>query len=246
MYVLSKIIGTMGQPPALVLIVLLLLIKSLKPFYRSLLIPFIFLLYLLSISIGANFLLTPLETWEPHAAADSAELIVIPGAGSTGGRSDGRLISRLSAESRSRLLEGVVLYRELGLPVLFCGGGLGEGRSNEADAAMAMLLKSGIPADKIILEDTSLSTRENALNAAELTDIRNIILVSSAFHIRRASDTFIDAGFMLYRSVKVAPRSEQGALHFTDFLPSMKALANSSLALHEYGGLLFYGLLQRF
>ena len=246
MFVISKLIGTIGQPPAIVLIVLILLLKTLKPLYRRLLIPFIIILYSLSIPAGSHILLAPLESWEPPEKASHSELIVVPGGGSTTVRDGGTLRSELSTESRSRLLEAIILYRRFKLPILFCGGTVGVGRSSEAEAAEMMLQKAGIPSHMVFTEDESKSTRENARNAARHTQIRNIILVTSAFHMKRAAESFQDEGFFLHACVKVAPRREQGSLKFIDFLPNSGALSNSTLALHEYGGLLFYDLLRAF
>lgn len=244
MFILSKAIGTIGQPPALVLIAFLLLLKPSKPFVRRLLIPLILIVYVLSIRFGADLLLYPLESYEPPCDALQAELIVVPGGGSVAVENgEGNRESQLNSESRSRLLEAILLHRSTGLPVLFSGGSLGKGRSNEADAAKELLLRSGIPLSMILTEGRSRSTKENARNSAEVTEIRDIILITSAFHMKRTAGSYLKEGFRLHAAVKVAPRAEKGVPVIVDFFPTMDALSRSTLALHEYGGQLWYSLI---
>jgi uncharacterized SAM-binding protein YcdF (DUF218 family) len=242
MFILSKAIGTVGQPPALVLIALLLLLKPSKPLVRRLLIPFILIFYFLSIRYGADLLLIPLESYEPPCEASRPELIVVPGGGSVTVKRGEEDASVLNSESRSRILEAVMLYRTTGLPVLFSGGSLGDGRSNEAEAAAELLLRSGLPSSMILTERRSRSTRENARYTAKTTERRDIILVTSAFHMKRAAGCFLNEGFRLHAAAKIAPLAEGGRPAFVDFLPSMSALSKSTLALHEYGGLIWYAL----
>lgn len=60
----------------------------------------------------------------------------------------------------------------------------------------AMLINQGIPADAILIEDQSNSTRENALFVAKMLDGKagRIVLVSSDFHTGRAQLAFERAG----------------------------------------------------
>ena len=69
----------------------------------------------------------------------------------------------------------------------------------EAGFLKEYLLLLGIPAEDLFTEEKSRNTRENAVNTADLFDRngweKRIILVTSAFHSRRAILAFEQAGF---------------------------------------------------
>lgn len=71
-------------------------------------------------------------------------------------------------------------------------GGQGAGEQvTEAQASAEYLMKKGISADRIFLENTSTSTQENLLNAREILQAQfpqgaRVVIVSSDFHLFRA------------------------------------------------------------
>jgi uncharacterized SAM-binding protein YcdF (DUF218 family) len=72
-------------------------------------------------------------------------------------------------------------------------------------------------------------------------DPLQVLLVTSAYHMRRSVLSFRSAGL----SVIPAPtdyKSRRTRLTLIDFLPGMTRLLNSSTALHEYVGILYYRL----
>lgn len=87
-----------------------------------------------------------------------------------------------------RLERAAALYREGRTPLLvLTGTGIG------GDSALAMrdfaMRKLGVPAEAMLLESVSTSTRENLVRAAELLRekrMREVILVTSASHMGRA------------------------------------------------------------
>ena len=64
-----------------------------------------------------------------------------------------------------------------------------------------ILLADGVPEEKMILEDKAGSTKENFENTAEMLDADTpIILISSNYHMDRATMEAKDAGFKtIYR-----------------------------------------------
>ena len=94
-------------------------------------------------------------------------------------------------------------------------------------------------------EGRSRNTAENALYSRALLqslNIDRIILVTHAFHMSRASNEFIQAGF----DVQPAPTGyffSEEALSLLSFIPSAKALTVSSFVIHEYLGMIWYWLM---
>jgi uncharacterized SAM-binding protein YcdF (DUF218 family) len=211
------------------------------------------LLYLLSTDLVSGLLIAPLEDSSPPlgradpatepAAGDGAGLIVVLGGGSTRGSPEygGRLA--LSDSGLRRAAYGAELHRRLGLPLLYTGGAPleGPGAESEASAAVAFWLAQGIAPGSISLEEESRDTAENASLSAGLAGGWRIILVTSAFHMPRSLLSFRRAGL----DPVPAPtdyRRDRGGLGWPDLLPRAGALETTSLALHEYVGLLWYAI----
>jgi len=94
-------------------------------------------------------------------------------------------------EFRQRLGRGVALLRTGTVgELLLLGGVTGEATVSEAEAGRRLLLRQGIPGEKIHLEDLSRHTLENLRNARELARERgwaDLILVSSRYHLARVA-----------------------------------------------------------
>jgi len=122
--------------------------------------------------------------------------------------------------------------------ILISGGALPwrDARTSEAEAAVVLLAALGVPANHIVLEPTSLNTRQNAELSVRLLGARgarHILLVTSALHMARAEALFAETG------LKVTPaatdhevgREPFGALRL---LPDSDALHGSARAIKEY------------
>ena len=87
--------------------------------------------------------------------------------------------------------------------IVFSGGDAGffeRGPQTEAEAAAALFKAVGIEADRIVVEDRSRNTRENALFTRELVTPRpgeRWVVVTSAFHMPRAIGCFRAVGLEL-------------------------------------------------
>ena len=142
----------------------------------------------------------------------------------------------LSGDSLERLAGGAALARRTGLPLVLSGGSVEPGPA-EADV-MQLTLKRDFGLEARFLERRSRTTRENARETAALLApawIKNVVLVTSAVHMRRAVAEFEAAG------VTVLPAPVGGTLTvglgLTAWLPRPSALARSRDALYEVGGL---------
>jgi uncharacterized SAM-binding protein YcdF (DUF218 family) len=203
------------------------------------------LIYLLSISPVADRLLGPLEKAWQIPRKVSGDVIVVLGGGVISGVPDLSGQGFPGAASLSRLITGLRLQRATGLPIILSGGKVYKGKDAEAPVTRRILGDLGMAAGPIIIEDQSRDTRGNARFVKKICDQKNwrqIILVTSAYHMARASSAFRKAGLEVHPypgNFLVAPLRSYA---WPDYLPRMRALALSSIAIHEYLGLFFYHL----
>jgi uncharacterized SAM-binding protein YcdF (DUF218 family) len=91
-------------------------------------------------------------------------------------------------------------YRRFPASIMIASGGTqpgAEGGSSEAEVIADALRRNGVPADHILLETTSTTTREQALAVSRILEARGdtqCILVTSPQQMSRAADVFRAAG----------------------------------------------------
>ena len=93
-----------------------------------------------------------------------------------------------SNQLRGRLEAGLALYNDGYVPKIVVSGGLGKEGHPEGDAMAAYLVKHGVPAEAIIIDNEGQNTYLTARNfvpIAEAHDIRSVLIVSQFFHISR-------------------------------------------------------------
>lgn len=202
-------------------------------------------LYLLSTGLVAGWLAAGLER-EPAlnpAAAQGYQAIVILGGGRDLAAPEYGGADVPNYWATARLRYGAHLYRQTGLPLLVSGGTVYGERNAEASLMAEALIRDFV-VNVRWQEAGSRTTWENAGNSRALLKpegVDRILLVTTASHMRRARMAFEHAGF----TVRSAPTD------FADFsrlplalqlVPSAQALLYSRQALHEYIGLVWYGL----
>ena len=138
--------------------------------------------------------------------------------------------------AKASMLEAARLHRQTGLPVLASGG---EGEA----AAIKNYLEKSLQTPVKWTEGNSINTEQIARFSADIlaeAQVRKIILVTHAMHMRRAQAMFADQGF----EVVPAPTdfSAWPELRWRDLLPSSEGRKLAKLALHEVFGLTFYKL----
>lgn len=149
-----------------------------------------------------------------------------------------------------RLLHALQLYREGKIRKIILSGGSGalrEVETTEAEELQKILRLAKVPEADILLEKQSRNTRENAVNTKELLhqhpELQNRLLISSAFHLRRAKGCFAQAG------VEVTPFATDfygGDRQFSPahlLVPQERALYEWQRLLHEITGYVVYALL---
>jgi uncharacterized SAM-binding protein YcdF (DUF218 family) len=208
-------------------------------------------LHLFSIEPVKDLLLMPLEDALPALARESVfpgeggpEAVVVLGGGlvqsspeAEGGR------DTLSASTLKRVLSAKSLADRFSLPIVFAGGKVFDyGQEDEADVASRVLAALGLPPRRFFAEKESRNTWENARNAASLFGYRKVILVTSAWHMRRSVSAFEENGVSVIPAPTDYLCDRNSPYDILSFLPSLGALSGTYTALHEYMGLLYYRL----
>ena len=199
-------------------------------------------LYLLAMPVAASYLLHEVEAEIPDSADLSrAQAIVVLGAGVHPG--DGAAEpDTLGPLSLARVVYAAEAYRALHLPVAVSGG-----RVFPAQTAEAALMQAALQRDFTVpvawTDEESRTTYENALYTARLLAperITTIVVVTHAWHMPRALWAFERVG--LRPLPWPTPCDGVRLRRIDDVLPSIAALDDSSHALHEMIGALYYRL----
>lgn len=104
------------------------------------------------------------------------------------------IIAVSGGDTHARTDEAVALYDNGWADTLiFSGAAADKSGPSNASAMRQHAIEAGVPADAIIIEDLSETTHQNAQQSSSLfidRDFRRVILVTSAYHQRRASIEF--------------------------------------------------------
>lgn len=148
-----------------------------------------------------------------------------------------------SNPDKSRVLRGIALVQAGHARHLVLSGG-SAGKTTEARLMASIALSRRMAADRLILEERSRNTAENARHTATIShrmNIRKVILVTHAIHMPRAAALFRDQGFNVIPS-SVSRLQELPISSATSWKPDISSLALSMRVIHEMGGLAIYGL----
>jgi uncharacterized SAM-binding protein YcdF (DUF218 family) len=110
---------------------------------------------------------------------------------------------QLSPVLEARVTHAVQLYQRGLAPCIVVSGGVGAHPPSEAEAMARAAITAGVPAEALLLEPQAHTTQQSIRLAAPLLEERgfhSIIVVSSPFHLFRATWMARDAGFVAYGS----------------------------------------------
>lgn len=148
-----------------------------------------------------------------------------------------------------RFLHPLQLYRLGKIKQFLISGGDGRVTGTavpEAEQIEKVLLMAGVAEEDIITESNSRNTYENAINTAKLLakhpEWKKRLLVTSAFHMRRAEACFTKAGIEtdtystdFYATPRYLTPDET-------IIPNVSSLEKWHLLIHEIAGFLMYKL----
>lgn len=203
------------------------------------------------ISPLANWTILPLEERFPRPSSIEGfdGIIVLGGAVDTivtGARGDTALTT-----SGERITITARLAKQLPDADVIHSGGQGfivASQATEAEGAARLFEDFDIPADRIILEDASRNTWENAVLTKDLvnpTSGQTWLLVTSAYHMPRAMGVFEAAGWTGLTAYPVDYRTRGEADKMLGFSGASKGLRRFDLAFREWVGLIVYRLTGR-
>lgn len=190
---------------------------------------------------GAGQALTEPRVNELLKGPRPPEAIVILGGGILADEREAPYESMLSGHTLKRVLHGSRVAQWTGLSVLVSGGLLRPSREAEAKV-MARVMSKQLNQPVSWIEDQSLNTDMNAKLSAKIlgeVGIEHVILVTEAFHMRRARRAFEQAGL----KVTPAPHNYLGGQDrplSTTWMPTRGSVARTSLGLHEIIGRWWY------
>lgn len=202
-------------------------------------------LWALSATPVADRLMAGVETGLSVPADPDEGAIVLLGGGVAGGSPDAGGTGVPSGEMMVRLVAAARLQKRTGLPVVVSGGRPFEELPPEAPVIRRFLVDLGVPPGRILVEDRSRDTRENAAFTRRLMasrSLRKAVLVTSAYHMRRARFLFEREGVEVVpypTAFRTWPGKRYGR---QDWLPTASALHDSVRALKEYLGYGWYRL----
>lgn len=249
-FFLSKVLTIFLFPFPLFFLFMTVSILFTKGFARKikLLLPVLFL-YFFSNSCIANFLIGTLESKTKQFTLESAPqadtIVVLGGMIQTISIVPGR--PELT-DSADRLIDAVRLYQKgKAKKILFTGGSglLFEDTYKEADLAKIILLDLGVKEEDILLESNSRNTWENATETKPILEkekVKSILLVTSAFHMKRALGCFSKMGITVYPFPTDYRGISSRSQAFDLWIPSPGYLELSTMALKEWVGILVYSL----
>ncbi len=241
---LTNTLAALLLPPGILILVMaggLVLHRTRPRLGASLITGGLAALYVLSMPLTADALLSTLEGGSPATNNGGGAAIVVLGGGKYHVAPEYGGDTVLGA-TLIRLRYAAYLQRQTGLPILVSGGSP-EGSAQSEAELMQRTLQNEFSVPVRWVEGGSANTLENArlsyrMLAAE--NIRTIHLVTHAWHMPRAQLVFEAAGF------KVIPAATDYTTRYRltilDVLPNALALRNNALFFHEIIGIVWYRL----
>lgn len=239
-FFLKKLVSFFVEPYGLFLFFLilglyLLFIKKIK-LSKIILSISLSIVILFSYSPFSNFLVKNLENqYQKYSYSENIKYIHVLGSGHNADETQ-PVSSHISSAGLKRVLEGIIIHKQIkGSKLIFTGYG-GEMEISTAKINSNLAIALGVKKENIILGENPKDTHEEALFTKKLLNNESFVLVTSASHMPRS--------MMLFESLGLNPIAAP-----TDFLrtintsylklPSIGSFYNSQRAMHEYYGILW-------
>lgn len=247
---ISKIFWFFAQPANLTILLILSSLIAAALAWRRLAFSVAFGAFLvLGLSVWSSLgaaLLGPLEDrfQRPASLPERIDGIVVLGGGLEGAINKLRGGFELNSAG-DRFVETAILARRFPDARILVSGGSGElllDGEADADTAPRLLTSLGVAPERLILENRSRNTDENARFSRELVKPQpgeTWLLVTSAFHMPRSVGLFRKAGFpAIPWPVDYRTSGAEGLGFFVD--NAADSLQNTTLGIREWIGLFVY------
>lgn len=248
-FVLSKLLFYLVMPVTLILVAIFIAVFSKKPRLKrkSLVATLILLLFFTNPFLSNEAMVlwevppTPVNEVGQYDAA-----IILTGISDQEKSPHDRMYTTRGAD---RVLHPLMLYRMGKVKSFIITGGSGSLRqtySSESAEIKRLLIAAGVPDSLILTEEKSRNTRENAVHTASILqqhpEFKKLLLVTSAFHMRRASGCFKKAGVQADTFAADFYTSDRSFAFNRFIMPSEHALYVWQKLVHEILGYTVYRL----
>jgi uncharacterized SAM-binding protein YcdF (DUF218 family) len=251
MEVWTKIIALFFMPPGILILIALLgfVIHIRSPFLGNIIVSIsVAGLLILSLPVTGRLMLSPLEQDAPvldkvqiEKMKKEADAIVILAGGryADAPEYDGDTIGY---RSLVRARYAAWLHKQTGLPILVSGGSTYNEPVTEADL-IKKSLADDFGADVKWIETRSTNTFENAQfswSILQKAEIKTVLLVTNAYHMRRAHWSFKKVGFNVVPAPTWFSTPNAADRKIFGYLPSAIGMVLSRRAIHEHLGMRWY------
>jgi uncharacterized SAM-binding protein YcdF (DUF218 family) len=141
----------------------------------------VFFFFLLPSYLGPNDLMNCTETPDEMSIVNDC-------------RKSDAIVAISGGDTQARTHEAIILYQKgWASHLIFSGAAQDASGPSNAQAMKQQAIQEGVPEPAVIIEETSANTQQNAANTKALLEqhqLKKIILVTSAYHQRRASLEF--------------------------------------------------------
>lgn len=170
------------------------------------------------------------------------DYVIVLGGGAQFSERINRVVFNTSAD---RLFQAVRLYKKAYANKIVLSGGSGrllEQEHKESEYVKEYLMELGIPAMDIIIESDSRNTKENAENTATLIESdASCLLVTSAWHMRRAKKCFEKAGIQCDPFSTDSMMDQSNSFNIKRFIiPSVETMSAWNMLMKEVLGTIVY------
>ncbi len=149
---------------------------------------------------------------------------------------------QLSTSALARIVEATRIIRLLPNARLIVSGPGEPGHPSHAAVLAAAATSLGVDPARITLIDTARDTEDESFAFAKLSHGERTALVTSAWHMPRAAHLFRKAGVNFVSCPTDFIAREDNHLYWSDFACDSESLQRSTLAVHEWLGLLWLRL----
>jgi uncharacterized SAM-binding protein YcdF (DUF218 family) len=145
----------------------------------------------------------------------------------------------LGGDRDKRAWEALRLYHKIPNVKIITSGYSLHDHLSDAEKTATKLIESGIPKERILMQDMAKTTFEEAQHMKKRVGSQPFIIVTAAYHMPRTMKLFKKAGLNPIPAPTDFNRAEESS--FLTTLQS-KQLQNTEHALHEYLGMFIYKL----
>jgi uncharacterized SAM-binding protein YcdF (DUF218 family) len=208
------------------------------------------LLWVSAMPVTSDMVMRAVEGWEVRQSAEGmpkADAIVVLSSRRVLAPGDPAISEW---DDPDRFFGGIELYKAGRAPlIIFTGGWVpwGPGLEPEGRVLIRYSMDIGVPKEHLLTTDKVLNTEEEATAVADLLRKREglrtpprVLLVTSAYHMRRAIMLFKRAGLEVIPFRVDFQVSKGRKLSILDFMPQGESLRQTETALREIYGYLYY------